>query len=133
MATEGICNGATTIQRALSIGQAVPILGPAIVSPIKAIVSLIEGIAAGILYGVGKAFDKCFNKGWGESEFTRLSKCLAVHAAVNLCYSIVNMATLGLAGLYLELNNHSREQQWKNSFGYQYCQTFNVVPHRFGY
>ena len=89
------------VQRALSKAQALLIIGPICVSPVKAIVSLaqtIAGIAGTILCGAGlfltrsEMFGKPLANSVGHIGL----------GMVSLLYSGVNMCTLGLFGLSVE-------------------------------
>lgn len=89
------------VQRNLSTAQAFPILGPIFVSPVKALVSVVQlivGTVAAIIFGSMTivSSNRIFNqKAFKSSE----------HAEMGLygfIYSVSNFMTLGIVGLKIE-------------------------------
>ena len=88
-------------QRALSKAQAVPIVGPVVVSPIKLVVSLIEA-AAGLVFGgmfLGLATSTGFL--FGVKPLTTCGAHFVLGTASAL-YAVVNFFSFGAAGLAIE-------------------------------
>lgn len=96
------------IQRYLSKGQAIPLLGPALVSPLKAVVSLVElvvGFIFAVIFAILTALTLCLtnkdlSNGLGKNAFTA-----ATHSALGLVsfgYAVANMLSLGILGYILE-------------------------------
>lgn len=88
-------------QRRLSFAQSVPIVGPLIFSPVKAIVStaqIIAGLASAIFWGIGF----CLTEDYFISS--RLQEA-TIHVGMgcgSLAYSFVNFVTYGLVGFTAE-------------------------------
>ena len=91
------------VQRTLSRFQAVPLLGPVVGSPIKAMVSTAQIVAAfvAIIF-----WGSLFSITQSSSMFDRTATSLGhlTMGAAGLAYSIVNLFTLGLSGFILETN-----------------------------
>lgn len=91
-----------SVQRSLSKAQATPIVGPLLVSPIKALVSvaeLIVGIAGSILFGTLAVLT--FNDYLGGKAVESLGH--AGLGLLSLMYSISNILSLGLVGYRFEV------------------------------
>jgi hypothetical protein len=102
----------TTFQDFLSKAQALPIFGPIVVSPIKALTSTVElvaGIAGVILFGSLTCLTLLVvpRVGFACLEATYLSLRLASHGKNELVYSLVNMISLGLIGAICENNKRT--------------------------
>ena len=96
-----------SLQRSLSIAQAVPVIGPILVSPVKALVStaeIIMGIAQTTLCGTG--FLVCLTlKVPGSVFFGEQSLIGAYHmlsGTGSLAYSLANFLTFGMTGIFIE-------------------------------
>lgn len=89
------------VQRTLSKAQAIPLVGPVVFSPVKAVVSLaqiIAGVAGTILFGTVGFFTD------SPSILKPLGHSIG-HMGMGLTsfvYSGINMATLGLFGISME-------------------------------
>lgn len=95
-------------QRTLSAAQATPIVGPLLVSPVKAVVSiaqLIVGTVGSIFFGFLAALT--FNDRLGELAFKSL--CHTGMGFLGLLYSASNFLSLGIIG-------HNIENMNKRSF-----------------
>lgn len=90
------------VQRVLSIGQAIPIIGPVVISPIKLLVSIIEFVVAGSFALLAGTYGATF-KDNSASEFAGRSLELMIFSPFSMLYSIGNMISLGLLGLAVEL------------------------------
>ncbi len=91
-------------QRTLSVAQATPIMGPLLVSPVKAVVSiaqLIVGVVGSIFFGFFAALT--FNDRLGELAFKSL--CHAGMGFLGLLYSVSNFVSLGIIGYNIENMN----------------------------
>lgn len=96
-------NPMLTVQRGLSLGQAVPVVGPLIVSPVKFCVSAIQcGIAlpVGIVAAVAAGVFCCNCQ--PLTEFALASLVHAGMGGVGMTYSVVNILSLGILGFKLE-------------------------------
>lgn len=96
------------LQRNLSVAQAFPVVGPIVVSPTKAIVSLaqvITGFSKAVFFGTGVVISFTF----------RLEKALVhclkqsgngfleiFNGTCSLSYSLANICTLGMTGFFCE-------------------------------
>jgi hypothetical protein len=96
------------LQRNLSVAQASPILGPLIVSPAKALVSVAEiiiGIAIAVLFGVFSLLFILFHQNdalsWTATQ-TAYGLGNVGLGVTSLIYSVANMGTLGLFGYAVE-------------------------------
>ena len=89
------------MQNILSMGQAIPVVGPICVSPVKAIASVgqtIVAIAASILFG---SLALLTNNKTLDHIYIRSQK--NVNSGIcHLAYSIINMLTLGIVGFKKE-------------------------------
>ncbi len=91
------------VQRGLSRFQAVPLLGPIVGSPIKALIStaqIVVAFVAMIFYSSLFSFTR------SQTMFERTATSFGhlTMGAVGLAYSIMNLCTLGMGGLFLETN-----------------------------
>jgi hypothetical protein len=89
------------LQRSLSEAQAIPVFGPIIVSPVKAVVSLaqmIMGLASFILLGSATLVfqKKCLL----DKSITALGQVGL--GLIGITYSLSNIITLGYAGYFFE-------------------------------
>jgi len=87
------------IQARLSTAQSFPIIGPLLISPVKALVSTIQfvaGIALGSLVGVFGALNNSRSDIKDAFELLDMGGSGLQH----LAFSIANMLTLGLIGIY---------------------------------
>ncbi len=92
----------TNVQRQLSVAQSYPIVGPLIVSPCKALVSLaqiIGGFISGIFLGIAAVF-ACGNQ-WTLERFVESFGHVSL-GSLSLGYSIANILTLGIIGWQIE-------------------------------
>jgi hypothetical protein len=88
-------------QRDLSRSQAIPLVGPLFISPIKAVVSVAQTIAAvAVIIFVGMLAIIFENK--KAIEVTLIAMAHASLGQLSFCYSIANMWTLGLVGYKVE-------------------------------
>lgn len=88
------------MQSALTDAQSIPVLGPLVVSPLKAIVSLAQtilGLAATILTALGLILFSC-GRNRDLIANTKLFANLTQEGAANFASSVVNFLTLGIAG-----------------------------------
>lgn len=97
------------IQAKLSIMQAIPIVGPMVYSPAKAMVSaaqVVVGLAKTVFYtmlmplvvGFGSDREVCENV---DDLIEGLHH--VIWGTIGLQYSIINMGTLGIAGFFIEM------------------------------
>ena len=96
-------SGCYSVQRSLSTGQAIPVVGPLVVSPIKAVFSvaqLIAGIAGSILFGT-LAIVSNFTRPLDEIAFKSLQH--AGLGLIGLMYSVSNMLSLGIVAYRFEV------------------------------
>ncbi len=104
---EASVQGMLDFQRGMSKAQATPLVGFAIISPIKAVVSLVQ-IAVGLVFAVICAIFSAFTGGCGTpcgKGFTKGACTSMAHAGlgmISLTYSIVNILSFGIASLVLE-------------------------------
>ncbi len=90
------------IQRSLSEAQAFPVVGPLVVSPIKAVVSvahLIVGLAGSILFGTFAILS-------GNKTLSKMAFKSFAHTGlglVGLAYSVGNFLTLGILAYKIEI------------------------------
>lgn len=95
------------LQRALSIAQAVPFFGPLIVSDIKAMVSVAQVVIGVSLTVFG--FCKNFYKPSLEAERIKIEGMHNLYQGCgSLLYSVVNKATVGLAGFVVEVIRYTK-------------------------
>ena len=97
-------------QRNLSTAQATPIVGPLLVSPIKAVVSvaqLVVGAVGSIFFGLLAAIS--LNDKLGELAFKSL--CHTGMGLLGLLYSASNFVSLGLVGYRIENLGASRQSR----------------------
>lgn len=95
------------VQKGLSKAQAVPVVGPLIGSPVKALVSLIElvvGFIFAVVLGIVSVLGCCCSNNFaneaGKGAFTA-----GTHALLGLWgigYSAANFLTLGILGFVIE-------------------------------
>ncbi len=101
----------TSIQCFLSESQAIPLIGPLFVSPFKAALSLIQ-IIAGVAFAlISATFGSLFGSP-AAMKFAATSKLHVGLGILSLCYSLVNMLSLGILGFYL---------QHTIKFNFRYC------------
>lgn len=99
----GTVNTMFEVQRQLSEWQATPVVGPLVVSPIKAVVSLAEtivGVVGTIFFGFLSALTGLTSDdliGYTFKSMGHVGLGLA-----GLAYSIANFATLGIVGYSIE-------------------------------
>ncbi len=91
------------LQRGLSIAQAVPVFGPLIVSPLKALVSKAQFVAGLAFYAYGKAMMAMGNNSEKMREFVKEGKHHMIEGAKSWLYAVANITTGGLAGLAIEI------------------------------
>jgi len=90
----------------LSIGQAIPIVGSSLLSPVKAgfsVIQTIYGLAKGVFFRIASCFASTETQALKEKSFQALA--FARSGLGHLAYSIVNFYTLGFFGLCVELIN----------------------------
>lgn len=89
------------MQRSLSVGHALPVIGPFVVSPIKAIISLVEaiiGITGAIFLSIpGYLFGNQTLQNWTTHALDQ-----AALGGLSFTYSMANMLSLGILGLIVE-------------------------------
>jgi len=97
------------LQKKLNILQALPIVGPVVFSPIKALVSKVQ-IIASVTLGVSFGCESiCASmqgmKQTAEHYDKHLVKSFnaAIEGAVNFLYASINFATFGIVGMCVEL------------------------------
>jgi len=104
------------LQRKLSIAQALPIVGPLVASPVKAVVSvaqIIYGIARATFFGIGTlsaySLNIFFHNNYKISNATEfLGKQMGYgfldqfNGTCSLIYSLSNLFTLGVTGFVCE-------------------------------
>ena len=89
------------IQRRLSFAQAIPIVGPLIFSPMKAMVStaqIIAGIAGSIIFSLGF----CLTESPASREGLKNSGIHVMMRLTSLSYSAVNFFSYGIIGFTME-------------------------------
>ena len=101
-------------QRFLGEAQAFPILGPAIASPVKAGVGLVEvvgGIAGAVIFGsCATVVGFCGGSNEWLSNRTIESGLYVGMGAASTVYGLSNMITLGITGYVVE--KRGREGVW---------------------
>lgn len=95
-------------QRALSVLQAVPVIGPLVFSPVKmgfSLAEMISGLAIGIIFGIGATISdaigaKSVSRGLGSIALTGFRHSITGFGS--LFYASSNLATLGIVGAFCE-------------------------------
>lgn len=90
------------VQRTLSRAQAFPILGPLIVSPIKASLSIIMIIAGIILGTIVYVASRALNSASLKERAMLILKVGPDLGSCSLLYSVVNILSLGIIGAIAE-------------------------------
>ncbi|MBA3237400.1 MAG: hypothetical protein H0T62_03500 [Parachlamydiaceae bacterium] len=88
-------------QRVLSLGQAIPIIGPMFISPIKLLISSVEFVAGAAIGLIALVFACVCNSDF-LFDITFSSFELASSGLKSGVYSIVNMLSLGFYGFCTE-------------------------------
>lgn len=96
-------------QRTFSIRQTIPVIGPILFSPIKALTSLVEiimGIALSVIFLVAGILCCCSCYLYGKSI-----ECIThtVTGTASLIYSLANILTLGILGYVIETGGCKRK------------------------
>lgn len=106
-----ICDRIKNMQEKLDELQAIPIIGPVIFSPVKAVVSIagiINGLALGIFYGVATVINRMTDRSYFNFVYYGLKRdaekgfSSAVEGVGNLLYSAVNICSIGIVGAFIE-------------------------------
>lgn len=95
------------VQSNLSTYQAVPIVGPIVVSPIKASMSSLQ-ISGGLAAGLGFAATTLISDNNKLKDYTIDSFAECGNGVISLAYSIVNIASLGIVGYAVENEKRMR-------------------------
>lgn len=91
------------VQRGLSVSQAVPVVGPIFVSPIKFGVSAVQfGVGLPVTIVAGAASGICFGKCNAINNFALYSLGHAGMGGGSMAYSVANILSLGILGYKLE-------------------------------
>ena len=99
-------------QRVLSRGQAIPVVGPIFVSPIKLAVGLIQ-VIGGIVIGVFAALGAFLTSSETLNRVASMAFNEVLVGGISIGYSVANIVTLGIFGYCLEdgLKENNRYQQ----------------------
>ena len=89
-----------SIQCYLSESQAIPIIGPSLVSPFKAALSTVQ-IIVGLVFTLISATLGRLCRSPAAMKFAATSGLHVGLGILSLCYSLVNMLSLGILGFYL--------------------------------
>ncbi|MBA3603676.1 MAG: hypothetical protein H0W50_08560 [Parachlamydiaceae bacterium] len=89
------------IQQYLSQSQAIPVIGPLLVSPLKAVISAVQFVAGSALALISATFGSFFRSP-STMKFAATSGLHAGLGLLSLCYSLANIVSLGILGFYLE-------------------------------
>ncbi len=90
-----------SLQQYLSESQAIPIIGPLLVSPLKAVISVVQ-LAAGSTLALLSATLGSLFRSPSTMKFAAISGLHAGLGLLSLCYSLANIISLGILGFYLE-------------------------------
>lgn len=110
LASDTLLTGMHRIQSGLSRFQAVPIIGPVVGSPIKALVStaqLVIAVAGKIIFG---GLSCCTNNTFVKETSIAASRHFSMGLG-SLCYSVINVLSLGIIGYCYE--SHCQQQELK--------------------
>lgn len=95
-------------QDTLSEFQAVPVIGPAFVSPAKLLVSKFE-VITGLVVSIFNMVAAIFGTKEAGKNF-KAGICCVLEGIAHALYAVVNMLSLGILGLIVELvRSHKKE------------------------
>ncbi len=94
------------MQAVLSRAQAVPIVGPLLVSPVKAVASVLQ-IAIGIFSAISLGLSAALTGLRNLDKRTVQALSYASLGYLSFCYAAINMNTLGIFGFLVEFVLHA--------------------------
>ena len=91
-----------SLQRVFSKAQIIPLIGPIVVSPVKAIVGLVEIVAGSVLGLLSGVFGTIFlSRPLLGCSVTSLK--IACHGALSVIYAVGNLLSLSILGWIVEI------------------------------